>query len=87
MGTFCISPIFGGDCSDNSRLEHCKRYLSFMDQKHHHHHPFPTVCNNLAQKSLDQRFPGRSDVRINSNAVNSSVLVIVNFSGNSLQLG
>lgn len=48
---------------------------------------FPTVCNNLAQKFLDQCFPGRSDVRVNSNAANSSVLVIINFSGNSCQLG
>lgn len=40
---------------------------------------FPSVCNNLAQKFHDQPFPGRSDVRVNGNAANSSVLVIVNF--------
>lgn len=86
MGTFYISPVFDGGCSGNSRLEHCKRDLSLMDHKKKKN-TFPTVCNNLAQKFLDQRFPGRSDVRVNSNAANSSVLVIINFSGNGCQLG
>lgn len=47
----------------------------------------PTVCNNLAQKKcLNQCFLARSDVRVNGNAVNSSVLLIVNFSGRSCQV-
>lgn len=59
--------------------------LSLMDQKKPH--AFPTVRNNLAHKFLDRRFPGRSDVGVDSTAANSSVLAIVNFSGNSCQLG
>jgi len=48
---------------------------------------FPTACNNLAQKFLDQQFTGGSDVGVHSNAANPSVLVMVNSSGNSCQLG
>lgn len=40
-----------------------------------------------AQKCLDQCFPGRSNVKVNSNAANSNVPVTVLFSGKSCQLG
>lgn len=86
MGSFCVSPILGGGCSDSTSLERCKG-----DLKSHgagKKHPLVLLCAIiLLKKCLNQRFLGRSDVRVNSNAVNSTVLLTVNFPGRSCQLG
>lgn len=71
----------------HSRLECCKGALkSHGTREKHPLVPLDAIIL-LKKKCLNQCVFGRSDVRVNGNAVNSRVLLIVNFSGRSCQLG
>lgn len=87
MGSLCISPVLGGGCPDSTRLECCKGDLkSHGTRAKHPLVPLDAIIL-LQKKCLNQCVLGRSDVRVDGNAVNSSVLLLVNFSGRSCQLG